>query len=165
MGSYLMHFLNWSIVDLHVVLITAIQQSDSVIHIYIYIHSFLKYSFPLWFILGYWIQFSVLYSRIFNALWCITIIIYFDEQIIPHCTFGSPLASLFFCDVPVILLHFFTFWHHRCLGERIVAFLNKSCRFSCLFKQCVCVYFFNKNKTNFKKMFLFQISPSVAVVS
>ena len=28
----------------------------------------------------------------------------------------------------------------RCLGERIVAFLNEPCRFSCLFKQCVCVF-------------------------
>ena len=34
----------------NVVLISAVQQSDSVIHIYI--HSFL-YSFPLWFITGY----------------------------------------------------------------------------------------------------------------
>ena len=35
----------------NVVLISAVQQSDSVIHIYII---FLKYSFPLWFIIGYW---------------------------------------------------------------------------------------------------------------
>ena len=34
-----------------VVLISAVRQSDSVIHIYI-IYSFL-YSFPLWFIIGY----------------------------------------------------------------------------------------------------------------
>ena len=41
------------------VLISAVQQSDSVIHIY----SFL-YSFPLWFIIGYYcIWFPVLYSR------------------------------------------------------------------------------------------------------
>ena len=36
----------------NVVLISAVQQCDSVIHIYIYIYSFL-YSFPLWFIPGY----------------------------------------------------------------------------------------------------------------
>ena len=32
------------------------------IQLYIYIHSS-SYSFPLWFITGYWIQFPVLYSR------------------------------------------------------------------------------------------------------
>ena len=32
-----------------VVLITVLHQSDSVLHIY----SFCKYSFPLWFIIGY----------------------------------------------------------------------------------------------------------------
>ena len=35
----------------NVVLISAVQQSDSVIHIYIYI--IFSYSFPLWFITGY----------------------------------------------------------------------------------------------------------------
>ena len=35
---------------------------SKVIQLYIYIHSF-SYSFPLWFITGYWIQFPVLYSR------------------------------------------------------------------------------------------------------
>ena len=39
-------------------LISAVQQSDSIIHI----HSFL-YSFPLRFITGYWIQFPELYNR------------------------------------------------------------------------------------------------------
>ena len=33
----------------NVVLMSAVQQSDSVIHIYIYIYSF-SYCFPLWFI-------------------------------------------------------------------------------------------------------------------
>ena len=39
----------------NVMLISAIQQSDSVTYIYIYIytHAFSKYSFPLWFIIGY----------------------------------------------------------------------------------------------------------------
>ena len=47
-------FLNFLGVQLiyNVVLISAIQQSDSVIHIYIFY--FYKYSFPLWFITGYW---------------------------------------------------------------------------------------------------------------
>ena len=39
---------------------------DSVIHTYIYtrsIYSF-SYSFPLWFVTGYWIQFTVLYNEI-----------------------------------------------------------------------------------------------------
>ena len=42
----------------YVVLITSVQK----VLIYIYIHSF-SYSFPLWFITGYWLQFPVLYSR------------------------------------------------------------------------------------------------------
>ena len=42
------------------VLLSGLQQSDSVI--YIYTHTF-SHSFPLWFITGYWIQFSVLYRR------------------------------------------------------------------------------------------------------
>ena len=37
-------------------LISAIQQSNPDIHLYVY-------SFPWWFITGYWIQFPVLYSR------------------------------------------------------------------------------------------------------
>ena len=55
-----------------VVLVSGVQQSDSVTHtnththththIYIYIHSF-SYSFPLWFITGYGILFPVLCSR------------------------------------------------------------------------------------------------------
>ena len=40
--------------------ISAIQQSDSVLHIYIF---FFKCSFPLWFIPGDWIQLPVLHSR------------------------------------------------------------------------------------------------------
>ena len=46
----------------NVVLIFAVQQSDSVIYIYTF---FFKYAFLLWFI-GYGIQFSVLHSR---TLW------------------------------------------------------------------------------------------------
>ena len=65
----------------NIVLITAVQKSDSVIHIiyiyiythiyihtyiyihihiYIYIHNSFKYSFPLWFIIGYWISFCAI---------------------------------------------------------------------------------------------------------
>ena len=40
-------------------LISTVQQSDSVKSIYTF---FLKYSFPLWVIIGYWVQFSVLCS-------------------------------------------------------------------------------------------------------
>ena len=40
-------------------LISTVQQSDSVIHIY----TFFLHSFPLWFIPGYWIQFLRLYNR------------------------------------------------------------------------------------------------------
>ena len=43
----------------NVVLISAVQQRDSVIRMYI----LFKYPFPLWIIMEYWIQFSVLYRR------------------------------------------------------------------------------------------------------
>ena len=62
-------------IDLQCYLLSAIQQSDSVIHIY----SLLKYSFPLWFIIGCRIWFPVLYGRtllfiysIFNSLHLLT---------------------------------------------------------------------------------------------
>ena len=45
-----------------VVLILGVQQSDSVIHIYIYMHPF-KNSFPIWVITECWADFLVLYSR------------------------------------------------------------------------------------------------------
>ena len=38
----------------HVVLITAVQQSDSVVHACVCMHaSFSRHSFPLWFVIGY----------------------------------------------------------------------------------------------------------------
>ena len=43
-------------VELHVVLITALWQWDSVIHVYMYIYKYIHsvlYSFPLWFITEY----------------------------------------------------------------------------------------------------------------
>ena len=50
-------------------LISTVQQSDSVIHIY----TFFLHSFPLWFIPGYWIQFLMLYNRtlLFSLLYVI----------------------------------------------------------------------------------------------
>ena len=48
----------WSIVDLQ----CYVNFSCKVIQLHIYVYSF-SYSFPLWFITGYWIQFPVLYSR------------------------------------------------------------------------------------------------------
>ena len=41
----------WSIVELQWCVISGVQQSDSVTHI----QTFFFYSFPLWFIIGYWI--------------------------------------------------------------------------------------------------------------
>ena len=43
----------------NVVLISAVQQNESVIHTYI----LFLYSFPLWFISGYSVEFPGLYSR------------------------------------------------------------------------------------------------------
>ena len=37
---------------------------------HIYIYSFYKHSFPLWFIIGYWLWFSVLYSRTLLFILC-----------------------------------------------------------------------------------------------
>ena len=42
----------------NILLISDVQQSNSVIYIYSF-----SYSFPLWFITGYWIEFPVLYGR------------------------------------------------------------------------------------------------------
>ena len=56
--EFLLSFLKYSWFTM--LLISAVQQGDSVI--YIYTHSFL-YPFPLWFITGYGIEFPVLYSR------------------------------------------------------------------------------------------------------
>ena len=50
----------WSIVTYNVMLISAIMWSYSIIHLCM--HSF-PYSFPLCFTTGYWIYFSVVYSR------------------------------------------------------------------------------------------------------
>ena len=58
----------WSIVTYNVSLISAIQWSDSVIHICI--HCF-PYSFPLCFIMRYWIYFSVVYSRTLSFIYYI----------------------------------------------------------------------------------------------
>ena len=52
--------LKYTIQHCYNVLISTVQKNDSAIHIYIYSFS---YSFPLWFITGYWIQFPVVYSR------------------------------------------------------------------------------------------------------
>ena len=66
-GNFVVVFIEVELIY-NIALISGIQQHDSVIYIYIYIfvciytHSFL-YFFPLWFILGYWIWFLVLYSR------------------------------------------------------------------------------------------------------
>ena len=45
--NYFLHFIEVQLI--YNVLISAVQQSDSVIHMYI----FFSYSFPLWFITGY----------------------------------------------------------------------------------------------------------------
>ena len=49
-------FFYWSIVDLQCSVNSAAQQNDCHTHM----STLFKYSFPWWFIIGYWIQFSVL---------------------------------------------------------------------------------------------------------
>ena len=72
----IMTFFYWSVVDLqccinlcyaakwlHAYMYICIYVYRHIsIYIYIYIYSF-SYYFPLWFIIGYWIEFTVLYSR------------------------------------------------------------------------------------------------------
>ena len=53
-GEYLFIYLFWSIVDLQYC-VNFCCTAKWFSYIYIYIHSFFKYSFPLWFIIGYWI--------------------------------------------------------------------------------------------------------------
>ena len=58
------YFLTEVLLIYNVVLMPAIQQNGSVIHIYIYIYIFiLKYSFPLQFISGHTVWFPLQYSR------------------------------------------------------------------------------------------------------
>ena len=49
-SPHLKNYFYWNVGDLHAMLISAIQKSDSVIYIYPF-----SYPFPLWFITGYWI--------------------------------------------------------------------------------------------------------------
>jgi len=56
-------------------LISGVQQSDSVIHIYIL---FLD-DFPLWFIIRYWIQFPELYDRSLLFIYLIYYSVYIGE--------------------------------------------------------------------------------------
>ena len=87
-------------------LISAAQQSDSVIHVCIY--SVLKYSFLLWFITGCWIESPGLYSRtllflrpVYNSLHLLTPT--FPSVFPPN---PSPLATTSLFSMSVILLCF-----------------------------------------------------------
>ena len=55
-----MHFVELQLIY-NVVLVSDIQQNDSVIYIYVYTYIYpFSYSFPLWFITRYWIQFTAM---------------------------------------------------------------------------------------------------------
>ena len=57
---FLMHFVELQLIY-NVVLVSDIQQNDSVIYIYVYTYIYpFSYSFPLWFITRYWIQFTAM---------------------------------------------------------------------------------------------------------
>ena len=94
----------------NIVLISAVQASDSVLHTYVCIHiSIFLYSFPLYFISGYWIQFPVLYNR---TLWFIHPICNSLHLLIPNFQSKLPhspslLAStnLFSVSVSLFLFH------------------------------------------------------------
>ena len=56
-------------------LISGVQKSDSVIHIYILFSD----NFPLWFFIRYWIQFPVLYNRSLLFIYLIYCSVYIGE--------------------------------------------------------------------------------------
>ena len=92
------------------VCISAVQQSDSVIHTHMYSFS---YSFPLWFITGYWIPFPVLYSRtllfiqpVYKSLPLLTP----NSQCIP-ALLSSPLATTSLFSVSGSLFLFCRYVH------------------------------------------------------
>ena len=91
-------------------LISAVQQSDSVMHICI----IFSYSFPLWFITGYWIEFPVLYSRIllfihptYNSL---HLLISNFQSFPPPSTFLLVRTRLFSTSVNLFLFHKYVHW-------------------------------------------------------
>ena len=61
---------------------------DTYIYVYIYI-SFLKYSFPLWFITGYWLCFPVLYNRTVSCIYSI----YSSLQLLIPTSHSIPLPT------------------------------------------------------------------------
>ena len=63
------------------------QVDSKVIQLYIHIHSFLKYSFPSWFLIGYWISFSVFIN--FNLCNCFFIKRWVQ---LPRISSGQPLS-------------------------------------------------------------------------
>ena len=90
-------------------------QSDSVLYICIYVYIYMyvssfSYSFPLWFITGYWVYFPVLYSRTLficslrNSLHLLIP----DSQSIPPTTPLAPWQPQV-CS-PCL--------HHKCLDKR-----------------------------------------------
>ena len=107
-------FFNFTEVQLiyNIVLISTVQQIDSAIQIYTF-----PYSFPLWFIPGYWIQFPVLCSRTILFIHPI----YIKKSLhllIPNCYSFPPPAllattSLFFMSVSLFL--FCTYIHLCCI--------------------------------------------------
>ena len=83
------------------------------IQLYIYRHCF-SYSFPLWFITGYWIQFPVLYSRILlfiHSIYNSLHLLIPDSQSFPCLPpYPSTVSLLFLCVCVVFSLRF-VFFH------------------------------------------------------
>ena len=65
------NIFHWSIVGLqccaNVLMFSAVHWSGLVIYVYI-IYTYFSYSFPLWFIPGYWILFPVVYLRTLSLI-------------------------------------------------------------------------------------------------
>ena len=76
------------------------QVGSKVIQLYVYIHSSLKYSFPLWFLIGYWTSFSVFIN--FNLCNCFFVKVEFSLQ-------GFLQDNLFSCQWNDVLL-FLNLW-------------------------------------------------------
>ena len=94
--------LNWSRVDLQILSVSGIQQSDSIIHIYIFRWlSIIDYRYPL----RYWMLFPVLYSKSFfyfmyNNLYLLFSYSYF---IPPLCPLHFDNQKFVFCESVSVL--------------------------------------------------------------
>ena len=70
---------------------------------------YISYPFPLWFIMGFWIHFQLLYNRILllSSLYVIVCICWFQtpNATLPHLLFPLAFTGLFSISVSLFLFH------------------------------------------------------------